>query len=115
MTKAYTKLITIDKKFTNEFNMIQELNKLYRIANMDISTVPKKFNMIASAQQYPLCCFRGLPYPLPSKKWGNVDVINCGSLLKTQSRPDQLSACTLDIRYRYRGNQPRAYPIKEQD
>ena len=46
MTKAYTKLITIDKKFTNEFNMIQELNKLYRIANMDISTVPKKFNMI---------------------------------------------------------------------
>ena len=42
MTKAYTKLITIDKKFTNEFNMIQELNKLYRIANMDISTVPKK-------------------------------------------------------------------------
>ena len=42
MTQAYTKLITIDKQFTNEFNMIQKLNHLYRIANMDISTVPKK-------------------------------------------------------------------------
>lgn len=42
MIKAYTKLITIDKKFTNEFNMIQKLNRLYRIANMDIATVPKK-------------------------------------------------------------------------
>ena len=42
MTQAYTKLITIDKQFTNEFNMIQKLNHIYRIANMDISTVPKK-------------------------------------------------------------------------
>lgn len=42
MTQAYTKLITIDKQFTNEFNMIQKLNHMYRIANMDISTVPKK-------------------------------------------------------------------------
>lgn len=42
MTAAYTKLITINKQFTNEFNMIQKMNHLYRIANMDISTVPKK-------------------------------------------------------------------------
>ena len=42
MTQAYEKLIRIDKKFTNEFNMIQKMNHLYRIANMDIATVPSK-------------------------------------------------------------------------
>ncbi len=42
MTKAYTKLITIDNKFSDEFNMIDRLNHMYRMANMDISTMPKK-------------------------------------------------------------------------
>lgn len=42
MAKAYQKLITIDKKFSDEFNMIDKLNHLYRMANMDISTMPKK-------------------------------------------------------------------------
>ncbi len=42
MLKAYTKLLTIDKQFTNEFNMIDKLNHIYRIANMDISTVASK-------------------------------------------------------------------------
>ena len=42
MTQAYTKLITIDKQFSNEFNMIQKLNHMYRMANMDISTVAGK-------------------------------------------------------------------------
>lgn len=36
ITSAYTKLLTIDKKASNEFNLIQKLNHLYRIANMDI-------------------------------------------------------------------------------
>ena len=43
MTKAYQKLITIDNKFTDEFNLIDRLNGEYRIANMDISSIPKKF------------------------------------------------------------------------
>lgn len=42
MTQAYEKLITVDSKFTDEFNMIDRLNHMYRMANMDISTVPKK-------------------------------------------------------------------------
>jgi hypothetical protein len=42
MTKAYGKLITIDNKFSDEFNMITKLNHLYRMGNMDISTMSKK-------------------------------------------------------------------------
>lgn len=42
MTKAYGKLLTIDNKFSDEFNLIDEINHEYRIANMDISSMPKK-------------------------------------------------------------------------
>ena len=42
MTKAYQKLLTVDNKFTDEFNMIDRLNHMYRMANMDISTIAKK-------------------------------------------------------------------------
>lgn len=42
MTAAYGKLLTIDNKFTDEFNMIDRLNQIYRMANMDISTIAKK-------------------------------------------------------------------------
>lgn len=42
MTEAYGKLITIDNKFTDEFNLIDKMNFFYGMANMDISTVPKK-------------------------------------------------------------------------
>lgn len=42
MTKAYGKLITINNKFSDEFNLIDEINHQYRIANMDISSLPKK-------------------------------------------------------------------------
>lgn len=42
MAKAYGKLITIDNKFSDEFNMITKLNHLYRMGNMDISTMSKK-------------------------------------------------------------------------
>lgn len=42
MTLAYSKLLTIDNKFTDEFNMIDRLNQMYRMANMDISSMAKK-------------------------------------------------------------------------
>ena len=42
MAKAYGKLLTIDNKFSDEFNLIDEINHEYRIANMDISSMPKK-------------------------------------------------------------------------
>lgn len=42
MTKAYGKLITINNKFSDEFNLITRINHEYRIANMDISSMPKK-------------------------------------------------------------------------
>lgn len=42
ITKAYGKLITIDNKFTDEFNLIDKLNFFYRIHNMDIATVVDK-------------------------------------------------------------------------
>jgi hypothetical protein len=42
MIQAYKKLITIDKKASVENNLIDALNKEYRIANMDIATVPAK-------------------------------------------------------------------------
>lgn len=43
LTKAYKKLLTIDNKFTQEFNMIDRLNHYYAIANMDMNTAPMKF------------------------------------------------------------------------
>lgn len=42
ITKAYTKLLTIDKQASNEFNLIQKLNQFYRIANMDIGGISTK-------------------------------------------------------------------------
>lgn len=42
LTKAYGKLMTIDNKFSDEFNLIDNINHYYRFANMDINTVAKK-------------------------------------------------------------------------
>ena len=42
LASAYGKLMTIDNKFSNEFNLIDNLNNYYRFANMDINTVAKK-------------------------------------------------------------------------
>lgn len=42
LTKAYGKLITIDNKFSEEFNLIDKINQIYRIANMDVNTMSKK-------------------------------------------------------------------------
>ena len=39
VTKAYGKLITIDNKFTDEFNLIDKLNFFYRIHNMDVASI----------------------------------------------------------------------------
>lgn len=39
VTKAYGKLITIDNKFTDEFNLIDKLNFFYRIHNMDVAAI----------------------------------------------------------------------------
>jgi len=42
LTKAYHKLMTIDNKFSSEFNLIDDLNRYYRFANMDVNTIAKK-------------------------------------------------------------------------
>jgi hypothetical protein len=42
LASAYKKLMTIDNKFSDEFNLIDRLNHYYRFANMDINTVAKK-------------------------------------------------------------------------
>ena len=42
LTASYTKLLTINDKFSNEFNLIDKLNHYYRFANMDINTLSKK-------------------------------------------------------------------------
>lgn len=42
LTKAYEKLLTIDKKFSQEFNLIDKINAHYRFANMDINTLALK-------------------------------------------------------------------------
>ena len=42
LTKAYGKLITIDNKFSEEFNLIDKINQMYRIANMDVNTMAQK-------------------------------------------------------------------------
>lgn len=39
---ALSKLMTIDKKFSNEFNLIDKLNATFRFANMDAGTYPQK-------------------------------------------------------------------------
>ena len=42
LTSAYGKLLTIDNKFSDEFNLIDNINNYYRFANMDINTIAKK-------------------------------------------------------------------------
>lgn len=42
LTKAYEKLLTIDHKFSSEFNLIDKMNAFYRFANMDVNTLAKK-------------------------------------------------------------------------
>lgn len=42
LASAYKKLMTIDNKFSTEFNLIDELNHYYRFANMDVNTIAKK-------------------------------------------------------------------------
>lgn len=42
LTKAYGKMLTIDKRFTQEFNLINRLNHLYRFSNMDAGTIAMK-------------------------------------------------------------------------
>ena len=42
LRKAYGKLLTIDKKFSQEFNLIDRLNQFYGIANMDMNTASMK-------------------------------------------------------------------------
>lgn len=42
LSLAYTKLATIDNKFSNEFNMIDRINQMYGFANMDVNTLAKK-------------------------------------------------------------------------
>lgn len=39
---AYTKMFTIDKKFSQEFNLIDKINAHYRFANMDTNTLALK-------------------------------------------------------------------------
>lgn len=39
---AYKKLLTIDKQFSQEFNLIDKINALYRFANMDANTLYAK-------------------------------------------------------------------------
>lgn len=59
--KAYHKLITIDKKFSNEFNLINELNHFYRFANMDANSIAKKLQsdrkgILKGASRYMYSC-----------------------------------------------------------
>lgn len=42
LVAAYKKLMTIDNKFSTEFNLIDKLNAYYRFANMDVNTIAKK-------------------------------------------------------------------------
>lgn len=42
LTAAYTKLMTIDNKFANEFNLIDKINAFYGFANMDVNSIAKK-------------------------------------------------------------------------
>lgn len=42
LSSAYGKLMSIDKKFASEFNLIGKMNIFYGFANMDMSSVSKK-------------------------------------------------------------------------
>lgn len=42
LRKSYTKLLTIDNKFSQEWNVIDNINNFYRFANMDVNTLAKK-------------------------------------------------------------------------
>lgn len=42
LSSAYGKLMSIDKKFASEFNLIDKMNIFYGFANMDMSSVSKK-------------------------------------------------------------------------
>lgn len=42
MLSAYKKLVTIDKKTSIEWNLIEGMNNLYRFANMDVNSIAKK-------------------------------------------------------------------------
>ena len=42
LAAAYKKLMTIDNKFSSEFNLIDRLNHHYRFANMDTNTIAQK-------------------------------------------------------------------------
>lgn len=42
LTSAYGKLMTIDNKFSSEFNLIDKINAYYRFANMDVNSIAKK-------------------------------------------------------------------------
>lgn len=42
LTKAYGKLLTIDKRFSSEFNLIDQLNHYYRFVNMDANSFGKR-------------------------------------------------------------------------
>lgn len=42
LAAAYKKLMTIDNKFSNEFNLIDNLNHFYMFANMDVNSMSKK-------------------------------------------------------------------------
>jgi hypothetical protein len=42
LAAAYKKLMTIDNKFSTEFNLIDKLNQYYRFANMDVNAISKK-------------------------------------------------------------------------
>lgn len=42
IAKAYGKLVTIDRKASAEFNLIDKLNLFYGMANMDMNSISKK-------------------------------------------------------------------------
>lgn len=43
LTKAIDKMVSIDKKFSAEWNLIDSINKEYRFANLDINTISKRY------------------------------------------------------------------------
>ena len=42
MSKAYFRIMTVDNQMSDDFNLIDRLNQEYGMANMDISSMPKK-------------------------------------------------------------------------
>lgn len=68
LAKAYHKMITIDKKFSNEFNLINELNHFYRFANMDANSISKKLQsdrkgILKGVSRYLYACNTAGDYP----------------------------------------------------